>query len=261
MTIKGDRLLYWFVFGSSSGMEGCLEAEFIGDSLDPGLSAEGASAGDALAEGPELFLGDRLVDMVQPSFESRPERWFPPEGRVGRFGKPVRAGPSPVRRVGDLSAGQRIAFDVSEGSQHGIAPFHDAAKSLFGRHTRRLDGEALVSALPDVPARTVSSVVATNVRRHQPLHPRRQVTVLRRPNDEMKMIRHEAGPENPHRMTLARPADQIHKGCIVVAVMKHLRPPVAPVDNMANHSTHRPSSNSRHTHNIPPPQPTVNPLK
>ena len=61
-----------------------------------------------------------------------------------------------------------------------------------------LHRERFEPTLPDVAGCFVSAAVSLHVRVQQSMHPNTEVAVLARPEDEMKVIRHEAEREYPH---------------------------------------------------------------
>jgi len=71
----------------------------------------------------------------------------------------------------------------------------------------RPDRKRSKPSLPNVAGRMIMTMIPPHVRGHQPLHPDAQVAILARPKNEMKMIRHEAVRQQPHRQALGRLAE------------------------------------------------------
>jgi hypothetical protein len=86
----------------------------------------------------------------------------------------------------DIKGQKRISLDVSDNREQMPVV---------------LDRDGLETTLPHLTAMAVMLEVSPHVRRHQPLHPPRQVSIRVRPDDPVKMIGHQAVGYKPHRYT------------------------------------------------------------
>ena len=80
------------------------------------------------------------------------------------------------------------------------------------------------------------TVVATHVRSHQPLHPPTEVSVFIRPQQQVKMIGHQAVAGQPHRNSLVTFAHQCDESEKVVWFMEDIATPVPAIENVINES-------------------------
>ena len=83
-----------------------------------------------------------------------------------------------------------------------------------------------------------------------PLHPTTQVAIFMRPEQQMKMIGHQAIPDQSHRNLFVSLLHKSHKGGEVFVLMKYIRPTVAPVEHVIHKSTLRCSSCSSHADSL-----------
>jgi len=67
-----------------------------------------------------------------------------------------------------------------------------------------LNWKTLKPSLPDMAAASIMFVIAAHVAREQPLHELTQRSLVRRLENEMKVIRHQAETEYFHPMTFLR---------------------------------------------------------
>ena len=95
-----------------------------------------------------------------------------------------------------------------------------------------LDGERFESPLPDVAGGLVVLVVAADVCREQPLHPAGEIAVLARPEDQVKMVRHQAVTQEPHRNDFVGGVEETDEGLIIRPLVKHPLPGVPATENV-----------------------------
>ena len=89
-------------------------------------------------------------------------------------------------------------------------------------------------------------MIPTYMRGQQPLHPATQVAIAVRPEQQMKMIGHQAITDQSHRNLFVSLLHQSDKGSEVFIFMKNIRPTIAPIEHMIQISTLRSSSCSSH---------------
>lgn len=95
-----------------------------------------------------------------------------------------------------------------------------------------LNGERLEPALPDVPAALVLFVVTANMSVLQPVHPAAQVAVLDGPDDEVKVVGHQAPSGDRHLDLDASVTDGLQEGVVVAVLVEDSVPAVAPVQDV-----------------------------
>ena len=103
----------------------------------------------------------------------------------------------------------------------------------------RLHGERFKAALPDVAAPLVMAVVMADVRRHQPLHPATEISILAWPQQQMKVIGQQAIPQQPHRNSFVGDPHDVHEASKIVRVVKYADASVATVGHLVNISALR----------------------
>jgi hypothetical protein len=101
-----------------------------------------------------------------------------------------------------------------------------------------LDGKSLEPALPDVTAPPVPAPISPHVSREQPLHPLAQITIAKRPEDEVEMIGQKTIGQNPHRPQLTGIAHGGQKVVEIFLGVKHLVLVVTSIKYMITDSTH-----------------------
>ncbi len=109
-----------------------------------------------------------------------------------------------------------------------------------------LDRKRLEASLPHVARGVVALVVAPHVGRQQPLEVAREVAFSPRPQDQVKVIRHETEPQHAHLHTFTGLLEQRQKRPVVRGIVKHLRPAVAPVQDVVAQTTNGRSRGARH---------------
>ncbi len=194
LSSAGDRKRGHSTFSTSLGgreIQRRLQAEALCGDFDPAVCAEWRPARDAAPDRRQFGFALNAIHRRTPiPWQSHRRRRQP--GTIG-VGRPqAKARPTPIFRALDESRPQRIPLDIT---QHG-------EEVLVA-----LDGKGFEPSLPDVPAAAVVAMVAANVTREQPLHPASEVAIGLRPKHEMKMVRHQAPADQPHRQPLARRAN------------------------------------------------------
>ena len=193
-----------------------MQAEAFGRDLDPILAAEWRAAGDAAANGREFALALHAVHCCQPMARQL-DRRRRQKRTIGVFRPQAEARPTPILGAIDKLRSQRIALDVA---QHG-------QEMLIA-----LDRKRFEPPLPHVAAAAVMPVIAADVARQQPLHPATEIAVAVRPKDEVKMVWHQAPADQAHRQPLAGRFKQADEGFVILIFVKHLAPPIAPIEHM-----------------------------
>jgi hypothetical protein len=115
-----------------------------------------------------------------------------------------------------------------------------------------LNGESLEAALPDVPAAAVVAVVSPHVTGEKPLHPAPQIAVAARPKHEMKMIRHQAPADQPHRQPFAGRLEQPHERREILVFVEHLAAGIATIQDVVAPIRSAGSGGPRHQRSLPP---------
>jgi len=98
-----------------------------------------------------------------------------------------------------------------------------------------LNGESLKTPLPNMTATSVVLMIATDVRRQEPLHPLPEISVQVRPYHQM--IWQNTVAEYPHSNALTRSIEQVNKWFVISVFPKDLLAGIAAIDNVVAHST------------------------
>jgi len=109
-----------------------------------------------------------------------------------------------------------------------------------------LDRKRLEPPLPNMPAAAITHPITVNVRRQQPLHERAEIVIAYRPKDQVKMIRHQAVADQPHRHAAASLPEQTDEIVIVVGVVKHLAALVAAIEDVVTEAANSGPSGAWH---------------
>jgi len=95
-----------------------------------------------------------------------------------------------------------------------------------------LNRESLESPLPNVSATSVVLMIETNVGRQQPLHPLAEISVQVRPENQMKVIRHNTVAEHSHANATTGFIEPVNECPVITAFPKNPLPAIAPIDNV-----------------------------
>jgi len=79
-----------------------------------------------------------------------------------------------------------------------------------------------------MPAAFVVAMITADMRHHEPPHPAAQVSILTRPQQQMKRVCHQTIPCQPHRHLLVSLPQQVHERSEVVICVKDVTPAIAP---------------------------------
>ena len=109
-----------------------------------------------------------------------------------------------------------------------------------------LNGESLVSPLPDVARGLVTNAMPLYMRCEQPLHPPAHIAVFERTDDEMQVIRHETPGEKIDAKPLLSGSHEIDEHRVVIADMKDRRASVTASDNVSAHACRYETRATRH---------------
>lgn len=113
-----------------------------------------------------------------------------------------------------------------------------------------LDRKGLEAPLPDMARGAVALVVTPYVGGQEPLKVAREVAFSPRPQDQMKVIRHETETHHPHRYAPGGRRQQFEKAAIVRDVVKHFRPAITPVQDVVAQTTDGRSGGARHAGSV-----------
>jgi hypothetical protein len=95
-----------------------------------------------------------------------------------------------------------------------------------------LDRERLETPLPDMAAGIVVAMITPDMSIHQPSHPGAEVAIAERPEDQVKVIGHQAISQDPHGSKPASLIDQIDKRIVIGIFMEDPSPSIPPVEDM-----------------------------
>ena len=129
------------------------------------------------------------------------------------------ARPLPILRMSNELCSQRVPLDVAHRRQQ--------------VHVL-LDRKRLEPALPHVAARLSATLtmISPDVRRQQPLHVAAEIAIVAGPEDQVKMVGHEAEGEQPHVDAFVGGEQQIEEAAMVFVRMEDLHAAVAAVDDV-----------------------------
>jgi len=130
---------------------------------------------------------------------------------------PTKTRPQPLFCTIHQSRPQGITFDI---------PQHRHKMIVL------LNRKCFESPLPHMATGPIVAMVPAYMRRQQPLHEPTQVPILPRPEDQMKMIRHQAVGQHPHPHPISPLLQELAERCIVLWLVKHLPASIAPVDDV-----------------------------
>ena len=95
---------------------------------------------------------------------------------------------------------------------------------FIGLHRKRFE-----SLLPGMPAAFVMPMITTNMRRHEPLHPAAQISVLMGPQQKVEMICHQTIPSHAHRHLFLSFPHQLHKRRKVLILVEDVTAAIPPI--------------------------------
>lgn len=200
---KGSGLIILFP-GTAAGAEGAFQAERGYRLLLPAVTAVRYTPFHAPMQRQQFAFRLRLVDMPLPAFASFHRTFGIPRGPGGRARQAERR-VGPQRGGFDEVCPEGIPLDIPQHGQQVLV---------------LLDGERFESPLPDVAGGLVMLVVAADVRGEQPLHPAGQIAVLARPEDQVKVIRHQTISEQPHRHNFVGGREEADERLVIGRLMK-----------------------------------------
>lgn len=131
------------------------------------------------------------------------------------------ARPSPQTRVSHQARAQGVSFNVT---QH-VVQVHI-----------RLDQEILEPPLIEMPMTggPVMLMMSPNMHIHRALHVRRKITALAGPQDQMKVIRHEAHRQDPHRHLVEGLAKNVHECGVILGFVEDRLATIAAIQDVMN---------------------------
>src|SRR3990172_3585826 len=112
------------------------------------------------------------------------------------------------------------------------------------------DRKGLEPPLSHVPGGAVAPMITPHVRGQQPLQITRKLPLGPGPEDQMKVIRHEAKPKHPHRHALAGRPQQREKAAIVRLIVKDLGAGIAAVQHVVAQTTDGSSCGAGHAGSV-----------
>jgi len=228
---------------TASRSQGRFESQSRCRRFRPSVIAEWRAPRDTLFDRCFFSGCQWLVNPRKPvglaGYRPRIKLW-PPEGRSSRR----RTRPLPHTRGRDRQACGAYGVPLH-------IP-HDRQYVLIA-----LNRKCLESPLPDMSAARVMLVIPPHVACHEPLHPPAQIAVAVWPQNEMKMIRHEAVRQQSHGYAVARLGHQSQERGVVTAVVKHGRATVSTIHDVVANTTNRGSDCSRHARKCTPIHPLI----
>lgn len=199
----------------AAGSDARFQAKLVGGLEHPGFGTEGAPATDRQANRLDLGLGHRAVHKPGPIATTEERVLRHDRCLTGQSGPQAR--PGPVLGPGNQRRAEGVALDVARDGHEMFVV---------------LDRERLEPALPDVSAMGIMPEIAPNVRRHQPLHPPREVAVAVGPQDEVEVVGHQAVGEQSHGQPQTRLADDAEEGLVVLRLVEDLGAGVAAIQDV-----------------------------
>jgi hypothetical protein len=100
-------------------------------------------------------------------------------------------------------------------------------------------GNALNRPLPDMTTAVIVTMVAADVRRHQPLHPTAQITIFVRPEKQVEMVIQQAVSDQSHANFVVCLPHQIGKRQKIVRLAKNVVAGISTVQNAIQKPTLR----------------------
>ena len=215
---------------TAAGAEGAFQAERGHRLLLPAVAAVRDPPFHAPPQSQQLPFRLRLVDMLLPAVAPFHRTFAIPRGSGGRT-RQVEGRVGPDRGGFDEVRPEGISLDIPQHRQQVLV---------------LLDGERFESPLPDVAGGLVVLVVAADVRREQPLHPAGQIAILARPEDQVKMIRHQAISEQPHRHDIVGGGEEADECLIIGRLVKHPLTGISAAEDVVAVATGRVAVRSGH---------------
>lgn len=220
--------------GAPRAAQGRFQPVATRDLTTPLLVPERPVFSHAPSERFQLGVGLGLVHLRDPIVRAH-HRPFGEERWGCRFRPASQARPWPVLGSFHEVGAPRVALDVTKDGQQVVI----------------LDEEGTVSPLVHAPRRSVvMASIPPNVSREQPVHPSTHVLVTPRPQDKVKMVRHEAVGEHSHRNASTRLLDEIFERPVVAVLEVDAISMVATTGDVTTHSPHRCSCCTWHRRNL-----------
>ena len=175
LTQKGKQKLPFycscFLWPASRSKQGFKAEDRSGFCLPVSIT-EWSAASKAVSQGLEFGFCFHSVDMAGP-LSGLQDRAVPKKSSQPTSGCRLQARPLRVLTPLDHVRSQRIPLYIT---QHRQIVF-------IGLHRKRFE-----SPLPDMPAAFIMSMITANVRRHEPLHPANEVSILMRPQQQVEIV-------------------------------------------------------------------------
>jgi hypothetical protein len=102
-----------------------------------------------------------------------------------------------------------------------------------------LNGKRLESSLPDMTTAVIVTMVAADMRRHQPLHATAQITIFVRPEKQVEMVIQQAVPDQSHANFVGCLPHQIDDREKIVRLVKNVIAGIPTVQNVIKKPTLR----------------------
>ena len=135
-----------------------------------------------------------------------------------------RTGPWPIFCLVDQICPQSVPLHIAQHSQEMLI---------------LLNRECFETPLPNAAVRAVTTVIGSNMGGEKPLHPTAQITVFVWPQQQMKVIGHQAVADNAHRPSRAGAIHQPQKMAIVGVRVENTRALIATIDDVVEESAYR----------------------
>ena len=109
-----------------------------------------------------------------------------------------------------------------------------------------LNREALKAPLPDMSAAAIMLVITTHMARQQPLHELTQRSLVRRFENEVKVIGHQAETKQLNSLSFLRVSQERKKRFVVLSLVEYRGAAIAAINNVVDVAALLSSWNSRH---------------
>jgi hypothetical protein len=90
-------------------------------------------------------------------------------------------------------------------------------------------------------------MIAPHLSRQKPLHPTAEVSIRTMPQNQMKMIWHDAIGKHPHRNVFTSQPNQLDKRSVISVLMEYLDLRITSIDDVIADAAYRGSGRAWHT--------------
>jgi len=227
---KGDILLFVVRRRPAARAQARFQAQPNRRPCRPALAAERRPAQHAAPQRSQLLRRLRAVHVSRPALRPMHRSLAQPR-RPLRTHPRRQARPAPILRRTHQTGPQGIPLHIAQNREQVLV---------------LLDGERLEPPLPDVTAGAMMKMITPYVGGHQPLHPAGKIAIAARPQDQVKVIGHQAPGQHPHGHALAGRLEEINERLVVAILAEDPGATVAAVGHVIADATDGRSGGSRH---------------